>query len=158
MTVLGLDVGDRRVGVAVSDPTELLARPVSVLVRRSNAIDAVAIGQIVADLGIRAIVVGTPLAADSTLGVQAKKTRAYVKFLRKSLDVPIVTWDERFSTVDAQNLMISQNVARAKRRDLIDAAAAAVILGEWLAAQRSSTKSTGIHRSIGPVESPPTVW
>ena len=155
MTVLGLDVGDRRVGVAVSDPTELLARPLSVLVRRSNAIDAVAIARVVADLSVRAIVVGLPLAADFTVGPQGKKTRAYVKYLRKSLGVPIETWDERFSTVDAEQLLIGQNVARAKRRDLIDAAAAAIILDEWLASRRSVPELTELPRSSGPVEPPP---
>ena len=155
MTVLGLDVGDRRVGVAVSDPTELLARPLSVLVRRSNALDALAIGQVATELGIRAIVVGLPLTFDSTLGPQGKKTRAYIKFLRKSLAIPIETWDERYSTVDAQRLMIEQNVARARRRDLIDAAAAAVILGEWLSSQRSARQVSGMTSSNDPVLTTP---
>jgi putative Holliday junction resolvase len=137
MTVLALDVGDRRVGIAVSDPTELLARPLAVLVRRSNAIDAAAIGRIVAELGVRAIVVGVPLATDSAVGPQAKKARAFARFLRKALDLPIETWDERFSTVDAQQILIDQNVARAKRRELLDAAAAAVILDGWLSANRA---------------------
>jgi putative holliday junction resolvase len=151
MTVLGLDVGDRRVGIAVSDPTELLARPLSVLVRRSNAIDAAAIGRIVAELGVRTIVVGVPLATDSGRGPQAKRTLAYARLLRKALELPVETWDERFSTVDAQQILVEQNVARSKRRELLDAAAAAVILDGWLAAKRSANGTPGLVRPDEPV-------
>src|SRR5690349_3069429 len=114
MTVLALDVGDRRAGVAVSDPTELLARPLTVFVRRSNAFDAAAIGKFATELAVRTIVVGVPLATDSAFGPQAKKARAFARFLRKALDLPVETWDERFSTVDAQQILIDQNIARAK--------------------------------------------
>jgi putative Holliday junction resolvase len=141
LTVLGLDVGDRRIGIAVSDPTELLARPLSFLVRRSNAIDAEAIRRIVSDLSVRTIVVGAPLSGDFAVGPQARKARAFAKFLRRAIGIPVETWDERFSTLDAEQNLIAQNVAKGKRRDRIDSAAAAVILDEWLTAQRSNDRS-----------------
>jgi putative Holliday junction resolvase len=140
MTVLALDVGDRRVGIAVSDPTELLARPHSVLLRRSNAIDAEAIRRIVVDLEVRAIVVGLPVDTDASIGPQAKKTRAYARFLRRALGLPIETWNESYSTVDAEQILIAQNIPKAKRRDMIDAAAAAVILDDWLLAHRPTSR------------------
>ncbi len=137
MTVLALDVGDRRIGVAISDPTELLARPVATIVRRSNASDLAEIGRLALANQARLIVVGLPVASDDSLGEQGRRTKAFVRYLRKSQDIPVETWDERYSTLEAQQIMIAQGVRRERRRSQIDAAAAAVILDEWLTAQRS---------------------
>lgn len=138
MTVLGLDVGNRRIGVAVSDSTELIARPVTTITRQSNALDAAAIGRLAEADGARLIVVGLPLSSDDSLGPQARLTKAFVRYLRKALPLPIETWDERYTTVEAQQTMISQGVRRSRRKELIDAAAAAVILDEWLTARRTN--------------------
>jgi putative Holliday junction resolvase len=134
--VLGLDVGDRRIGVAISDPTGLVARPLSVLRRTSNLADGDAIARLVAENRVAQIVVGLPLTGDDSIGEQARKTLAFVRFLRKRLTIPIATWDERYSTQDAQRELIAQDRRRSRRRELLDAAAAAVILDEWLTAHR----------------------
>lgn len=136
MTALALDVGDKRIGIAVSDPTELLARPLAVVNRKSNLWAAEEIGRFVRETGARIVVVGLPLHSDGAPGEQAQKTRAFVRFLRRRLPIEVVTWDEGFSTQDAQAEMIAQGVRRDRRRGLLDAAAAAVILDDWLTASR----------------------
>ena len=136
MTVLGLDVGDRRIGVAVSDPTGLLARPLTVINRRSNLADAESIRQLAQTCGASQIVVGLPLASDDRVGEQARKTLAFIRFLRKNVTVPVVTWDERFSTREAEQEMIAAGVRLVRRKERLDSVAAAVLLDEWLTSQR----------------------
>jgi putative Holliday junction resolvase len=136
MTVLALDVGDRRIGVAVSDPTGLLARPLAVIQRRSNRVDAGVIRRLAEEAAADAVVVGLPLGADGEVGEQARKSLAFARYLRRHLPLKIETWDERLSTRDAQDQLIAQGVRRARRRELLDAAAAAVILDDWLMAHR----------------------
>jgi putative Holliday junction resolvase len=136
MTILALDVGNRRIGVAISDPTELLARPLTVISRRDDATALAAIRTIVEANGVTTIVVGVPLATDGTVGEQARRTFEFTRYLRRRLGLPIETWDEHLSTQDAEQEMIAMGVPRARRKQLIDAAAAAVILDDFLAARR----------------------
>jgi len=136
MTVLALDVGDRRIGVAVSDPTGLLARPVTVIVRRSHAADLATIRSLIEQNDVHLVVVGLPLSSDNTIGPQAQKALDFVRFLRKHLPLPIETWDERFTTADAEREMIALGIPRARRKAMLDAAAAAVILDDWLTSHR----------------------
>ncbi|HVC31941.1 MAG TPA: Holliday junction resolvase RuvX [Chloroflexota bacterium] len=136
MTALGLDVGDRRIGVAVSDPTGLVARPLTVFVRTSNQAAAATIGQIADQNEADVIVVGVPFSGDEQIGLQAQKTLAFVRYLRAHLSRRVETWDERFTTVEAQREMIELGIRRSRRKELLDAAAAAIILDEWLAAHR----------------------
>lgn len=139
MTALALDVGDKRIGVAVSDPTELLARPLAVVNRKSNLWATEEIGRFARETDARVVVVGLPLRADGEPGEQAQKTRAFVRFLRRHLPIEVVTWNEGFSTQDAQAEMIAQGVRRDRRRAMLDAAAAAIILDDWLTAHRGET-------------------
>lgn len=141
MTVLALDVGDRRIGVAVSDPTGLLARPVTVIVRKSHQADLAAIQDLVERNDVHLVVVGLPLSADNTVGPQAQKTLEFVRYLRKHLSRPIETWDERFTTEDAEREMIALGIRRSRRKEMLDAAAAAVILDDWLRAHREHSTS-----------------
>jgi putative Holliday junction resolvase len=142
MTVLGLDVGDRRIGVAVSDPTGLLARPLTVIIRRSNREDAENIRQLAQTNCATQIIVGLPLESDDHIGEQARRTLAFVRFLKKNGTLPVVTWDERFSTREAEQELIAAGVRRSHRRERLDSVAAAVLLEEWLASQRT--------REVGP--------
>jgi putative holliday junction resolvase len=135
VTALALDVGDRRIGVAISDPTRLLARPLTVLARRSNQVDAATIRQLADEHDATTIVVGIPYGADDDIGPQAQKTLAFARYLRRHLPFEVATWDERLSTQDAERELIAQGARRARRRELLDAAAAAVILGDWLSSQ-----------------------
>ena len=129
MRILGLDVGDKRIGVAVSDPGRSLARSLQVIERGPKGQDLEAIGQLVRDLDVTRIVVGYPRSLDGTIGEQAKRVERYARELERGLGVPVVLWDERLSTVAAERLMrdTGRNDARG-----IDAVAAAVILQNYL--------------------------
>ncbi|HLG51005.1 MAG TPA: Holliday junction resolvase RuvX [Chloroflexota bacterium] len=137
MRALGLDIGDRRIGVAVSDPTGLVARPLTVLRRRSEPQVAEAVQALIDELRVDVVVVGIPLLADGTRGRQAEKTLAFVRYLQRRLTRPVETWDERFSTQDAERELVAMGVRRRRRREMLDAAAAAVMLDDWLTARRA---------------------
>jgi putative Holliday junction resolvase len=130
---MALDLGERRIGVAVSDPTRTLARPVVTITRSSRKEDIAAISALVDQYAIARIVVGLPLSLDGSEGPQARSARRYAGFLSDSLSVPIEFCDERFSTAEASDIMRSKP-KRSKRSagDEIDAMAAAVILQSYL--------------------------
>jgi putative Holliday junction resolvase len=135
--VLALDVGERRVGIAVSDDTQTLARSLTVLHRRSKAQDFEALARLAREQAATALVVGLPLAPDGHEGQQAGRIRRYAAALGEALaaqglDVPIVFHDESLSTVTAAEVMIAAGRKRRHRRRHIDATAAAVILQDYL--------------------------
>ena len=130
MRILALDVGERRIGVAVSDPTGTLATPHSVIRRRSKAEDFAAVARLAAELGAERVMVGLPLSLDGSVGPQARRVTRYAQALARTLSVPVELYDERYSTVTADELLAEGG---RKRRTPIDAAAAAVILQDYLA-------------------------
>jgi putative Holliday junction resolvase len=136
MRLLGLDVGERRIGVAVSDPTGTIARPLHALERGSKRDDFSAIVALVREYNARAVVVGQPLSLDGSVGPQARRVARYAEALAESLDVPVIPWDERFSTARADEILRDTRREKAKRRARasgeIDAIAAAVILQGYL--------------------------
>jgi len=134
--VLGLDIGERRIGIAVSDPTGTVARPLQTLVRGSRKEDFAAIAALVAEYNAELVVVGLPLSLDGAEGPQARRVARYVKALSDHLPVPIVPWDERFTTAAAMEI-IRRNRSEKRRRQAraggeVDAIAAAVILQGYL--------------------------
>jgi putative Holliday junction resolvase len=133
---LALDIGDRRIGVAVSDLTKLIARPLCVIDRARE--DALArIVALVAEQGADEVVVGLPLHSDGRLSGQAQHVQSFADGLRARLNIPLRFVDERYTTQDAQAIIAAnQGRRRAKLRD--DAIAAAVILQRYLDAQRPS--------------------
>ena len=135
--ILALDVGERRVGVAVSDETQTLARSLTVLHRRSKAKDFEDLARLAREQEARAIVVGLPLSLDGSEGPQARRVRRYADALGEALaaqglTVPLVFHDESMSTVTAAEVMIASGRKRRHRRRQIDAVAAAVILQNYL--------------------------
>jgi len=138
MRVLALDVGERRVGVAISDSTGTVARPLQTLVRGSREEDFVSIAALVAEHDIGLVVVGQPLSLDGTEGPQARRVARYAEALTATLPVPVVAWDERFTTVTAEEILRQrrrQKKRRARTRGEVDAIAAAVILQSYLDSQ-----------------------
>ncbi|MDY7039940.1 MAG: Holliday junction resolvase RuvX [Chloroflexota bacterium] len=133
--VLALDLGERRIGVAISDPTRTLARSLCVLERRSRQEDFAAIAEFVREHEVGLVLVGYPRSLDGTVGPQARRTSNYADELAQTLSVPLVLWDERLSTVTAEQLMIESGRSARKRRKWIDAVAAAIILQDYLDAQ-----------------------
>jgi putative Holliday junction resolvase len=130
---LGLDVGDRRIGVALSDETATLASPLATVTRAGRRRDLSSLADVARRHGVTAVVVGLPLNLDGTRGAQAEKVLALVDDLRRRLDVPVVTRDERLTTVEAEERLRAAGVTGWKeRKRMIDQAAAVVILQEYL--------------------------
>jgi putative holliday junction resolvase len=131
--VLGLDLGSRRVGVAVSDPGGVIASPHSVIHRTGDrARDHRAVAELVAELGAERVVVGLPLSLDGSRGPAAQAAETEVRELQEALDVPVDVYDERLTTVTAERSLKEANVKARDRRSIVDKVAAAVILQGWL--------------------------
>jgi putative Holliday junction resolvase len=133
MRVLGLDVGEQRTGVALSDRMGWLASPITVLRCASREAEMEAVEELAREHNVDRVIVGYPRSLNGTLGPQAQIVDRYVEQLRAHLNVPVITWDERLSTAQAERLV--HESGRRVRRETIDAAAAAVILQSYLDAE-----------------------
>ncbi len=137
--LLALDVGEKRIGVAVSDEMHVLARPVGAIARASFERDVEALGRVLAQYQVETIIAGYPRSLSGEEGPQALRVRHYVERLAAALPVKVIFWDEQFSTVEAtERLIAAKRRRRAERGDKgqIDAAAAAVILQDYLDSKR----------------------
>jgi putative Holliday junction resolvase len=141
MRFMGLDVGDKRIGVALSDESALIASPRETLERRGNQKDIAHLLELARREEVSEILVGMPLKLDGSIGPQADKVSRFVEALRAATPIPITTWDERLSTVGAERAMIEADVSRAKRRGAVDRVAAALILQSYLDAKRAEVES-----------------
>ena len=126
--LIGLDLGTKTIGVAVSDVELRVATPLTTIRRTKFKADAAELLRIAENEKAFAIVIGLPLNMDGSEGPRAQAARAFGRNLSPLLDVPIVYWDERLSTVAAERVMIEADLSRKKRAERIDAAAAAIIL------------------------------
>jgi putative Holliday junction resolvase len=133
--VLALDVGTKRIGLAVSDPERRSARPLLVYERQGRDADVAALGRIAAEQGATLLVVGLPAKLDGSLGPEGQRVVSLAKRLERRLGLPVELADEALSTVEAERAMVEANLSRAKRRKVVDRAAAAVILRRWLEAR-----------------------
>lgn len=136
---IGLDLGSRRIGVAVSDRSGTIASPLRVIARSGSVRhDHRTIAVLVAEEEAEVVVVGLPRNMDGSEGRSAKAARSEATALASVVGVPVVLYDERRTTAIAQRAMIAGGRRRAARRQLIDQAAAAVILQDWLDSRRSA--------------------
>lgn len=136
MRALGIDLGTRRVGVAVSDPGGVLASPVEVIARCGDeARDHRRILEIADEYEVGRIVVGLPLSLDGSMGPAATAAMAETERLRATTDLPVDTYDERFTTVTADRSLMERKMKADARRRVIDKVAAAVMLQAWLDGQ-----------------------
>lgn len=124
----GLDLGDRTLGVAVSDGLRQVATPLTTIRRTRFTQDAAALMQIVADRQITGLVLGLPLNMDGSAGPRVQSTQAFARNLARLTDLPIGFWDERLSTVAAERALIEADLSRKRRAEVIDHVAAAYIL------------------------------
>lgn len=129
---MGLDVGDVRTGIALSDPLRMISSPHSVLDVSSPEGDAAAIAGIVREKEVAEIVVGLPLDQNGEVGPQAEKVLGFVEVLKEHVDVPVTTLDERFSTKSAERALIEADVSRKGRKKVVDKVAAQLILQQHL--------------------------
>jgi len=136
MRIMGLDVGERTIGVAVSDELGLTAQGVAVIRRTSKEADAAALQRLIEQYGVAAIVVGLPVNMDGTLGPMGERCRAFARFLEKRLALPVHLWDERLTTVLAERTLLAADLSRRRRRQVVDKVAAAVMLQGYLDAKR----------------------
>lgn len=135
MRVLGLDVGDRRIGVALSDETGLLASPLPTLQRVGPRKDLKAVAALVREHGAAEVVLGLPYNMDGSVGPQAEKVRAFGEALKPLARVPVKYWDERLTTVEAEQILAERHVPWQRRKGLVDQVAAVLILQEYLDAR-----------------------
>ena len=132
MRSLGLDIGDKRIGVARSDPQGILASPLTIINRRNDQADIEAIINIAGQNQVGQIIVGLPLSMDGSVGKQAEKVKAFTRELCNHTEIPVGFRDERLSTVLAKRLMQTARKTRKTRKTRDDAVAAAVILQSYL--------------------------
>lgn len=138
MRIMGLDVGERRIGVAISDPDERLAVPLRVLERRGGAADARTVADLARREGVGRIVVGLPVSLDGSLGPQARQTQAFAELLRTATDAEVELYDERLSTLEAERHLRRMGMREREMRSRRDAVAAAIILQAYLDSRRSA--------------------
>ena len=126
--LLGLDLGTKTIGMALSDVTRSVATPYRTLQRTKFTEDAKAIAAVIAENGVGAIVLGLPINLDGSEGPRAQSTRAFVRNLAPRIAVPMVLWDERLSTQAVERHLIEAGASRKRRAEVIDRMAAAYIL------------------------------
>jgi putative holliday junction resolvase len=134
---LGLDVGTKTIGVAVSDELGWTAQGVTTLARRGLAADLEALQTLARDYEVDRIVVGLPRNMNGSIGPQAVSVLEFAERLKAALGLPVVTWDERLSTVAATRTLLEADVSRRKRRAVVDTLAAVFILQGYLDRQAS---------------------
>ncbi|MBU5442606.1 MULTISPECIES: Holliday junction resolvase RuvX [unclassified Paenibacillus] len=132
MRILGLDYGDRRIGVAISDAFGWTAQGIEVIERRSEADDFRRISELIEAHEVTEIVVGLPKNMNGTIGSRGEICMAFAQSLQTELNLPVHLWDERLSTVSAQRILIDADVSRKKRKQVVDKMAATLILQNFL--------------------------
>jgi len=143
MRVLGLDIGSRRTGVAVSDPARTTATPVSVLDTANLLEDSRILRRLVDDYEADQIVVGLPLSLDGTEGPQARDVRETASRITEHLGLPVAYHDERLSSAEAARVLRAGGLSAREQRGKVDKIAAALMLQSWLDARRGGSNDTG---------------
>lgn len=132
MRILGLDIGSKRIGIAISDELGFTAQGLETLDSKDPENDVNNIVKIVEKYGVTEIVVGMPYNMNGTEGPQVKKVREFMERMGQRMEVPLREWDERLSTAGAERILLEADLSRAKRRKVIDKLAAVLILQGYL--------------------------
>ncbi len=134
MRTLGLDVGSKSIGIALTDEANIAAHPLTVLGRVGNSGDATAVRKLVDEHGVTDVVVGMPYELSGRIGFRARRVQELIDVLRETLGeiAAVHEQDERFTTAEAERILIEADVSRAKRKEVIDQQAATLILQAWL--------------------------
>ena len=136
--ILGVDIGDARTGVAISDELGIAAHPLCTIQRKSRKAVLAELHGLAIAHNVERIVIGLPLQLDGETGTQAKKVRRFAERLQQQVNLPIVFWDESFSTVEAAQILRKTKKRRKKRKQVIDQVAAVLILEGYLEELRNS--------------------
>ena len=135
MRILGLDIGSKTIGVAVSDELRLIAQGVTTLKRKGLDHDISELRKLIEEWEVTKIVIGLPKNMNNTLGPSAKMVLSFIEELNKHSAIPVITWDERLSTVAAEKVLLEADMSRKKRKRVIDKVAAMLILQGYLDSQ-----------------------
>ncbi len=139
MRTMGLDIGSRTIGVAISDELGVAAQGLRIIKRKSMEEDLKEIKTIISDYEIEKVVVGLPKNMDGTLGKGTEAVFQWIQAFKESIDLSIVTWDERLTTVQATKILLEADLSRKKRKKVIDKVAAVLILQAYLDHSRNRT-------------------
>jgi putative holliday junction resolvase len=140
--VLGLDVGSRRIGIAVSDPLGITAQGLETLQRTNKRQDFEHLGRVIRDYEVKEIVVGLPLRMSGAEGTQSEKMRGFAEELRKKFGLPVHLWDERLTSAEANRFLRETELSIDKRGKSVDRMAAILILQGWMDS-RSANRGPG---------------
>ncbi|MGA3083674.1 MAG: Holliday junction resolvase RuvX [Thermodesulfobacteriota bacterium] len=132
MKILGLDLGSKTIGVAISDDLVLTAQVLTSIKRTILEKDLADILALVNEYQVQEIIVGLPINMDGTKGESARQAEAFIDKLRETFSIKIIPWDERLSTVAAERILLEGDLSRKKRRKVIDRLSAAIILQGYL--------------------------
>ena len=138
--VLGLDVGSRRIGMAISDPLGLTAQGLPTLQRQNKRLDFEHLAKTIAEYQVSEIVVGYPLRLSGMEGIQSEKMQVFAEELRKKFGLPVHLWDERLTSTQANRLLRETDLSIKKRGQAVDRMAATLILQNWMEARGSSER------------------
>ena len=143
--ILGLDIGDARTGVAISDELGVAAHPLCTIQRKSRKAVLAELEELVTAHKVEQIVVGLPLQLDGETGTQAQKVKKFAEKLEQHIKLPIVFWDESFTTFEASQILRGTKKRRKKRKQVIDQVAAVLILEGYLEELRNSQKKGQVN-------------
>lgn len=133
--VLGLDVGSKRIGLAISDPLGITAQGLETLQRQNKRLDFGQLEKVISDYEVSEIVVGYPLRMSGAEGIQAEKMQRFAEELRQRFPVPVHLWDERLSSAQANRLLRETDMSIKRRGQVVDQMAAVLILQSWMDAR-----------------------
>ena len=132
MRILGLDIGDRTIGVSVSDPLSIIAQGVTTIRRKGEDNDIEELLKICTQYNVELIVAGFPKNMNGTIGPQAEKVLQFCEIIKEKINIEIKMWDERLTTVAANKAMLEANLSRSKRKKIVDKIASTYILQGYL--------------------------
>ena len=145
--LLGLDVGDVRIGVALSDELGVAAHPLCTLTRKNRKVDLIAIADLVSIHKVERVIIGLPISLDGSIGTQAEKVQKFAQRLEDVIDIPIEFQDERFTTAEAEDILQELNKDTQEQKELIDEVAAVIILTDYLNQDRETASTAPTHNT-----------
>lgn len=141
MRILSLDYGSKRIGVAVCDELGMTAQGLATIARKNRRKDLEEIAGFIRTYSVEKIVIGYPIRLDGTEGIQCEKINKFASMLESTFSLPVIKWDETLSTKAAEEILIRANIARKRRKNIVDKLAASLILQGYLDAQQRRNKS-----------------
>jgi putative holliday junction resolvase len=147
--VLGLDVGSKRIGIAISDPLGITAQGLETLQRQNKRLDFEKLAKLARDYEVAEIVVGFPLRMSGVEGIQAEKMQIFAEELRKHLQLPVHLWDERLTSAEANRLLRETDMSIKRRGQVVDQMAAVLILQSWMEHRAQANRTARVTARWG---------